>query len=54
MLAGAARGKKGSKGGGGQIRLLNVDTRRLMGIKYNLIAISNWQRIWLGVESGSS
>ena len=29
MLAGAARGKKGSKDGGGQVRLLNVDTGRL-------------------------
>ena len=37
VLAGATRGKKGSKGGGGRVRLLNVDTRRLSGLKYKLI-----------------
>ena len=37
MLAGAARDGKGSKGAGGQVRLSNVDTRRLTGLKYNLI-----------------
>ena len=37
MLIGAARGGKGSKGRGGEVRLRNVDTRRLMGLKYKLI-----------------
>ena len=37
VLAGAARGKKGSKGGGGRVRLLDVDIRRLSGLKYKLI-----------------
>ena len=34
MLAGAARAKKGSKDGGGGVRLLGVDTGRLLGVKY--------------------
>ena len=37
MLAGGTRGEKGSKGGGGQVRLLDVDTGRLLGLKYKLI-----------------
>ena len=37
MCAGATRGKKESKGGGGRVRLLNVDTGRLSGMKYKLI-----------------
>ena len=31
VLAGAARGETGSKGGGGQLRLSNVDTWELAG-----------------------
>ena len=31
VLAGAARGETGSEGGGGQVRLLDVDTRELAG-----------------------
>ena len=37
VLAGAARGEKGSKGRGGRVRLSNVDTGRLTGLKYKLI-----------------
>ena len=39
VLAGAARGEKGNKGGsgGGQVMLLDVDTGRLSGLKYKLI-----------------
>ena len=37
VLADAARGEKGSKGGVGQVRLSNVDTRRLMEFQYKLI-----------------
>ena len=37
MLADAARREKRSKDGGGQVRLPDVDTRRLSGLKYKLI-----------------
>ena len=37
VLAGASREEKGSKDGGGQVRLLDVDTGRLTGLKYKLI-----------------
>jgi hypothetical protein len=37
LLAGATRGKKGSKGGGGQVRLSSVDAGKLTGFKYKLI-----------------
>ena len=37
VLAGAARAEKGSKCWGGQVKLLNVYTRRLTGFKYKLI-----------------
>ena len=37
MLAGATREKKGSKGGGGQVRLSNVDTGELAEFKNKLI-----------------
>ena len=33
MLAGAARGGTGSKGGGGPVRLSDVDTRELAGFQ---------------------
>jgi hypothetical protein len=33
VLAGAARRKKGSEGGGGRVRLSNVDTGELAGFK---------------------
>ena len=36
VSAGSARGQTGSKVGGGQMRLLDVDTRRLSGLKYKL------------------
>ena len=29
----------GSKGGGGRVRLLDVDTRKLLGLKYKLICL---------------
>ena len=41
MLAGAAREEKGSEGGGGQVRLLDVDTGRLSGLKYELVCHFN-------------
>ena len=37
LLAGTARGKKGSKGGGGRVRLSDVDTGELAGFKDKLI-----------------
>ena len=37
LLAGAARGGKGTKGGGGRVRLLDVDTGRPSGLNYRLI-----------------
>ena len=37
MLAGATRVEKGSKSGGAQVRLPDVDTGRLSGLKYKLI-----------------
>ena len=46
MLAGCTRGQNGSKGGGGRVRLSNVDARRLTGLK--LICVSNWRRTWSG------
>jgi hypothetical protein len=39
VLAGAARGEKKIKGGGGRVRLLDVDNGRLSGLKYNLICL---------------
>ena len=35
MLAGAAREEMGSKGRGGQVRLLDVDTRELAGFHFS-------------------
>ena len=37
MLAGAARGEMGSKGGGGRVRLSNDDTRKLAGFQNELV-----------------
>jgi hypothetical protein len=37
VLAGAARGKNGSKGGGDPVRLLDVDTWELAGFQNQLI-----------------
>ena len=37
VLAGAGRWEKGSKGGGGRMRLSNIDTERLSRLKYKLI-----------------
>ena len=37
MLAGASRREKGGKGEGGRVRLLDVDTGQLSGLKYKLI-----------------
>ena len=37
VLAGATKGENGSKGGGGQVRLSDFDTGRLLGLKYKLI-----------------
>ena len=37
MLPDATKGEQGSKGGGGQMRLSNVDIGRLTGFKYKLI-----------------
>ena len=52
MLADAARGKNGSKGGGGQVRLLNVDTGRLAGFKYKLICRFKLtaEMVWGGIR----
>ena len=36
VLAGATKGEKGSKGGGGRVRLPDVDTGRLSVLKYKL------------------
>jgi hypothetical protein len=37
VLAGAARGETGSKGGGGPVRLLYVDTQELAGFQNELV-----------------
>ena len=37
MLAGAAKGKKGSEGGGRQSKITDVNTGRLFGLKYELV-----------------
>jgi hypothetical protein len=37
VLAGTARGKTGSKGGGGRVRLLDADTKELAGFQNELI-----------------
>ena len=37
MLAGATRGETGNKDGGGQVRLLDVDTWELAGFQNELI-----------------
>ena len=37
VLAGATRGERGSKGGGGRVRLSDVRIERLSGLKYKLI-----------------
>ena len=41
-FAGAARGKKGSKGGGGRVRLSDFDIGRLSGLKYKLVCHFTW------------
>ena len=53
VLADAARGEKGSKGGRGQVRLLVVDTRKLLGLKYELICYFKLVMDMVGGESGS-
>ena len=52
MLAHAARGEKERGGGKGQVRLLDVDTRRLTGLKYKLICCFELAAD-IGVASGS-
>ena len=37
VLAGTTRGERGSKGGGGRVRLLDVDTRELTGFQKELV-----------------
>ena len=37
MLAGAAMWGEGKWGGGGRVMLLDVDTERLLGLKYKLV-----------------
>jgi hypothetical protein len=53
VLAGAARGKKGNKGRGGRVRLSDVDTRRLSGLKYKLICCFKLAMGMIGRASGS-
>ena len=53
MLAGAARGEMGSKGGGGRVRLLNVDTKEFEGFQNELICHFILGQTWSGVESES-
>ena len=48
MLAGAARGRTGSKGGGGPVRSSDVDTGRLSGLKYKLICYFKLATVSLG------
>ena len=50
MLAGVARREKGSKGGGGRVRLLDVDTRRLWGLKYKLICLFKLDMVRGGIR----
>ena len=45
VCAGAGRGEKGSKGREGRVRLVDVDTERLLGLKYKLICrikLASW------------
>ena len=53
MLAGAARGEKGSKGRGGRESLPNVATRRLSRLKYKLICCFKLAADMVRVASGS-
>ena len=53
MLAGAARNEKGSKGGGGRARLPDVDTGRLLGLKFKLICHFKLAVDMDGMASGS-
>ena len=53
MLAGAARGETGSKGGGGPVRLSDVDTWELAGFQNDLIHSFMLAADVVGVVSGS-
>ena len=53
MLAGAAKGETGSKGGGGPVRLSDVDTWELAGFQNELICHFMLGEDVLGVVSGS-
>ena len=52
VLAGGAIGKKGSMGGGGRVRLPDIDSRRLSGLKYLLICRFKLAADMVGVASG--
>ena len=53
MLAGAARGETRSKGGGGLVRLSDVDTWELSGFQNQLICRFMLAATWSRVVSGS-
>ena len=53
MLAGATWGKKRIGVGEDQVRLQDVDTRRLSGLKYKLICHFKLVANMVGVTSGS-
>ena len=53
VLAGATREKMGSKGGGGRVRLLDVDTWELAGFQNQLICCFILRQMRSGVASGS-
>ena len=53
MLAGAARGVTGSKGGGGLVRLSDVDTWELAGFQNQLIRCFMFAADVVGVVSGT-
>jgi hypothetical protein len=53
VLTGAASREKGNKGGRGQVRLLDVDTGRLLGLKNTLICRFKLTAGIVRVASGS-
>jgi hypothetical protein len=53
VLAGDDRGEKGSKGGERRVRLPDVDTGRLSGLKYKFICCFKLAADMVGVASGS-
>ena len=47
VLVGAIRGEKESKGGGGRVRLSNVGTGKLLGLKYKLVTLYVYNHLYI-------